>query len=181
MRKWRTGVRFQFFFAVGRFVLQPEFFHGCVLAGSMTTCEFTCQCCQAGRCESCQSAQPLGAQMPAVYRSQVYRGQIPIFTALRLPGAEAVAPGWPVARNPNGGQHFTAAGQSINSTALEPGTHAGASFALTRPDRPANARHARGRSLSGLRNAGYKATAAVHFSPAFCPIAGLWGCKPGKN
>jgi uncharacterized protein with HEPN domain len=28
---------------------------------------------------------------------------------------------------------------------------------------------------------GCKLTAAVHFSPSFCPIAPLWGCKSGKN
>ena len=36
-------------------------------------------------------------------------------------------------------------------------------------------------SLSGLGFAGCKPTAAVHFSPSFCPIAGLWACKSGKN
>ena len=28
---------------------------------------------------------------------------------------------------------------------------------------------------------GCKSAAAVHFLPSFCPIAGLWGCKSGKN
>ncbi|MDP2768775.1 MAG: hypothetical protein Q8O81_02955, partial [Giesbergeria sp.] len=28
---------------------------------------------------------------------------------------------------------------------------------------------------------GCKSAAAVHFSPSFCPIAGLWGGKSGKN
>ncbi len=28
---------------------------------------------------------------------------------------------------------------------------------------------------------GCESTAAVQFSPSFCPIAGLWGCKSGKN
>ena len=37
------------------------------------------------------------------------------------------------------------------------------------------------RSLSHLGNVGCKLTAAVHFSPSFCPIAGLWACKSGKN
>ena len=37
------------------------------------------------------------------------------------------------------------------------------------------------RSLSDLEVVGCKSTAAVHFLPSFCPIAGLWGCKSGKN
>ncbi|MEY4563545.1 MAG: hypothetical protein RLZZ618_2822, partial [Pseudomonadota bacterium] len=37
------------------------------------------------------------------------------------------------------------------------------------------------RSLSDLESVGCKSTAAVHFSPSFCPIAGLWACKSGKN
>ncbi len=37
------------------------------------------------------------------------------------------------------------------------------------------------RSLSGLGSVGCESTAAVHFSPSFCPISGLWGCKSGKN
>ena len=37
------------------------------------------------------------------------------------------------------------------------------------------------RSLSDLEIVGCKSAAAVHFSPSFCPIAGLWGCKSGKN
>ena len=37
------------------------------------------------------------------------------------------------------------------------------------------------RRLSDLGVAGCKPTAAVHFSPSFCPIAGLWACKSGKN
>ena len=37
------------------------------------------------------------------------------------------------------------------------------------------------KSLSGLGSVGCESTAAVHFSPSFCPIAGLWGCKSGKN
>ena len=36
-------------------------------------------------------------------------------------------------------------------------------------------------SLSDLEIVGCKSTAAVHFSPPFCPIAWLWGCKSGKN
>ena len=32
-----------------------------------------------------------------------------------------------------------------------------------------------------MGNVGCKSTAAVHFSPPFCPIAGLLGCKSGKN
>ena len=36
--------------------------------------------------------------------------------------------------------------------------------------------HARTRSLSDLEIVGCKSTAAVHFSPSFCPIAGLWAC-----
>ena len=32
-------------------------------------------------------------------------------------------------------------------------------------------------SLSDLGSVGYKSTAAVHFSPPSCPIAGLWGKK----
>ena len=37
------------------------------------------------------------------------------------------------------------------------------------------------RSLSDLGVAGCESAAAVHFSPSFCPIAGLWGCKSRKN
>src|SRR5690606_40847103 len=37
------------------------------------------------------------------------------------------------------------------------------------------------RSLSDLAIVGCESTAAVHFSPSFYPIAGLWGCKSGKN
>ena len=37
------------------------------------------------------------------------------------------------------------------------------------------------RSPSGLGSVGCESTAAVHFSPSLCPIAGLWGCKSGKN
>ena len=37
------------------------------------------------------------------------------------------------------------------------------------------------RSLSDLEIAGCKSTAAAHFSPSFCPIARLLGCKSGKN
>ena len=37
------------------------------------------------------------------------------------------------------------------------------------------------RSLSDLGSVGCESTAAVHFSPSFCPITGLWGCKSGKN
>ena len=37
------------------------------------------------------------------------------------------------------------------------------------------------RSLSGLGIVGCESTAAVHLSPTLCPIAGLWGCKSGKN
>ena len=37
------------------------------------------------------------------------------------------------------------------------------------------------RSLSELRRVGQKSTAAVHFSPPFCPIDGLWGCRYGKT
>ena len=37
------------------------------------------------------------------------------------------------------------------------------------------------RSLSDLEIVGCKSAAAVHFLPSFCPIAGLWGCKSGKN
>ena len=37
------------------------------------------------------------------------------------------------------------------------------------------------RSLSDLEVVGCKSAAAVHFPPSFCPIAGLWGCKSGKN
>ncbi|HRA14371.1 MAG TPA: hypothetical protein PK238_06965, partial [Giesbergeria sp.] len=36
-------------------------------------------------------------------------------------------------------------------------------------------------SLSDLEIVGCKSAAAVHFPPSFCPIAGLWGCKSGKN
>ncbi|MFZ3123969.1 MAG: hypothetical protein WA129_02385, partial [Acidovorax sp.] len=36
-------------------------------------------------------------------------------------------------------------------------------------------------SLSDLEIVGCKSAAAVHFLPSFCPIAGLWGCKSGKN
>jgi hypothetical protein len=32
-----------------------------------------------------------------------------------------------------------------------------------------------------LEIVGCKSAAAVHFLPSFCPIAGLWGCKSGKN
>ena len=37
------------------------------------------------------------------------------------------------------------------------------------------------RSLPDLEIVGCKLTAAVHFSPSFGPIAGLWGCKSDKN
>jgi len=37
------------------------------------------------------------------------------------------------------------------------------------------------RSLSDLGSVGCESTAAVHFSPSFCPMAGPWGCKSGKN
>ena len=37
------------------------------------------------------------------------------------------------------------------------------------------------RSLSGLGIVGCETASTVHFSPAFCPIAGLWACKSGKN
>ena len=37
------------------------------------------------------------------------------------------------------------------------------------------------RSLSGLGIVGCETASAVHFLPAFCPIAGLWACKSGKN
>jgi len=37
------------------------------------------------------------------------------------------------------------------------------------------------RSLSDLEIVGCKSAAAVQFSPSFCPIAPLWGCKPGNN
>ncbi len=37
------------------------------------------------------------------------------------------------------------------------------------------------RSLPDFGSIGCKSAAAVHFSPAFCPIAGLWACKSGKN
>ena len=36
-------------------------------------------------------------------------------------------------------------------------------------------------SLSGLGIVGCETASAVHFLPAFCPIAGLWACKSGKN
>jgi|GEM_PF-37978 len=36
-------------------------------------------------------------------------------------------------------------------------------------------------SRSDFGSIGCKSAAAVHFSPAFCPIAGLWACKSGKN
>ena len=32
-----------------------------------------------------------------------------------------------------------------------------------------------------MGSVGCESTAAVRFSPSFCPIAGLWGCKSGKN
>ena len=32
-----------------------------------------------------------------------------------------------------------------------------------------------------MGSVGCKSTAVVHFSPSFCPIAGLWGCKFGEN
>ena len=32
-----------------------------------------------------------------------------------------------------------------------------------------------------MGSVGCESTAAVHFSPSFCPIAGLWGCKSGRN
>ena len=32
-----------------------------------------------------------------------------------------------------------------------------------------------------MGSVGCESTAAVHFSPSFCPIAGLLGCKSGKN
>ena len=37
------------------------------------------------------------------------------------------------------------------------------------------------RSLTNLEIVGCKSTAAAHFSPSFCPIAQLLGCKSGKN
>ena len=37
------------------------------------------------------------------------------------------------------------------------------------------------RSLSGLGIVGCETASAVHFLPGFCPIAGLWACKSGKN
>ncbi len=37
------------------------------------------------------------------------------------------------------------------------------------------------RSLSDFGSIGCKSAAAVDFSPAFWPIAGLWACKSGKN
>ncbi len=40
---------------------------------------------------------------------------------------------------------------------------------------------AESRSLPDLGSAGCKSAAAVHFSPASCPIAGLWGGESGKN
>ena len=43
--------------------------------------------------------------------------------------------------------------------------------------RPAQA----SRSQSDLGSVGCESTAAVHFSPSICPIAGLCGCKSGKN
>ena len=36
-------------------------------------------------------------------------------------------------------------------------------------------------SLSGLGIVGCETASAVHFLPAFCPIAGLWACKSGKT
>jgi hypothetical protein len=41
--------------------------------------------------------------------------------------------------------------------------------------------HTEPSSLSDLEVVGYKSTAAAHFSPYFCLIAGLLGCKSGKN
>ena len=32
-----------------------------------------------------------------------------------------------------------------------------------------------------MGSVGCESTAAVHLSPSFCPIAGLWDCKSGKN
>ena len=37
------------------------------------------------------------------------------------------------------------------------------------------------RSLSDLGIVGCETASAVHFLPAFCPIAGLWACKSGEN
>jgi prepilin-type N-terminal cleavage/methylation domain-containing protein len=58
-----------------------------------------------------------------------------------------------------------------------------------KPASPAAIRHVRGpfpkevstSSLSDLEVVGCKPTAAAHFSPYFCLIAGLLGCKSGKN
>ena len=42
-------------------------------------------------------------------------------------------------------------------------------------------RACRPRSLSDLGIVGCETASAVHFLPAFCPVAGLWACKSGKN
>ena len=89
--------------------------------------------------EICHPRQTRPSPLPTLSRLRWLR------TRLAVPGRRNRPPPCPAPgfAKPERGRHFIGWGQLINSTAQPPAICTGASFTFTRPDRPANARHAR--------------------------------------